>query len=125
MSIKVKCECSQIMTLLQYSNHCDTCAASRNKFKNEEKAKDKNNEINPDKRRIFRQTFDCTLCKAKNLNRTGYIEHISNSHRDEKGVCAICKNQLCEEQNSIINIYEHINNIHIFNYENEKSYSDY
>ena len=125
MSIKVKCECSQIMTLFQYSNHCETCAASRNKFKNEEKAKDKNNEINPDKRRIFGQTFDCTLCEAKNLNRTGYIEHISNNHRDEKGICAICKNQLCEEQNSIINIYEHINNIHIFNYENEKSYNDY
>ena len=124
-NIKVKCECSQVMTLVQYSTHCNVCASNRNKFKNEEKVNDKNIEINPDKKRIFGQTFDCTFCNAKNFDRTGYIAHISNSHREEKGVCAICKNKLCEEPNSLVNIFEHINKRHVMDYENKNDNNDY
>ena len=60
MNIKVKCECNQIMTLFQYSMHCDICAANKNKFKNEEKAKDKNIEINN------RHVFDYEIEKSHN-----------------------------------------------------------
>ena len=114
MDIKIKCECNQIMTLFQYSSHCNICAVISNKFKNEEKNKDKKIEINLDKIKSFKQTFDCTLCEAKNFDRADYIKHISNKHRNEKGICSICKNQPCEEHYSINNIYEHINNRHIF-----------
>ena len=90
MDIKIKCECSQIMNLLEYSYHCDICTIIRDEFKNEDK--DKNIDVNPDTIRKYKETFDCTLCKANNFDSASYIEHISNRHMNERGVCAICKN---------------------------------
>ena len=67
-----------------------------------------------------KQTFNCTLCKQKEFDKNEYIKHILNRHRDEKGICAICKCQSFGDLNPIINIYEHINIKHILEYDAEK-----
>ena len=44
---QVKCECGEILPLIQYSSHSDNCTVILNKLK--EEAKNKNIEINPEK----------------------------------------------------------------------------
>ena len=118
----VKCECGQIMQLNQYSAHSDNCVVIINKMKDE--AKNKKIEINPEKIGKNRQTFDCTLCNDKNFDRVGYIDHITNRHRTQRGVCAICKCQPWGDPNYKTHIYEHINLRHRFDYDTVVDYND-
>ena len=119
---QVKCECGEILPLIQYSSHSDNCTVILNKLK--EEAKNKNIEINPEKIGKNRQTFDCTLCSEKNFDRVGYIDHIAKKHRNDRGVCAICKCQPWGDPNYKTHIYGHINMRHKFDYDTVVDYND-
>ena len=122
MNITVKCDCGQLMPLNQYSSHSDNCAIIIKKLQKE--AKNKNIAINPDKIGKNRQTFDCTLCKEKNFDRVGYIDHIAKKHPNDRGVCAICKCQPWGDPNYKTHIYGHINIRHRFDYDTVVDYND-
>ena len=119
---QVKCECGQIMSLNQYSIHSDNCAVIINKMQNE--AKNKKIEINPQKIGKNRQTFDCTLCKEKNFDTVGYIDHIKRRHPNDRGVCAICKCQPWGDPNYKTHILGHLNLRHNFDYDTVVDYND-
>ena len=119
---QVKCECGQILPLIQYSSHSDNCPVILNKLK--EEAKNKKIEINPEKIGTNRQTFDCTLCNEKNFDRVGYIDHIGKKHPNDRGVCAICKCQPWGDPNYKTHIYGHINIRHKFDYDTVVDYND-
>ena len=118
----VKCDCGLMMPLNQYSAHSDNCSVVINKMQNE--VKNKKIEINPNKIGKNRQTFDCTLCKEKNFDRVGYINHIQNRHPNDRGVCSICKCQPWGDPNYKTHIYGHINLRHKFDYDTVVDYND-
>ena len=119
---QVKCECGQIMPLNQYSFHSDNCPVIINKMNNA--AKNKNIKIKKDKIGKNRQTFDCTLCREKNFDRVGYIDHIAKKHPNDRGVCAICKCQPWGDPNYKTHIYGHLNLRHKFDYDTVVDYND-
>jgi len=121
-NIIIKCECGQTMPLNQYSSHSDNCNVLMNKMK--EEMKNKNIEIKPEKIGKNRQTFDCTLCNAKNFDRVGYIDHIGKRHPNDMGVCAICKCQPWGDPNYKTHIFGHINIRHKFDYDTVVDYND-
>ena len=118
----IKCECGQTMLLTEYAKHADNCTTIINNMNKD--MKNKNIKINPDKVQKNRQTFDCTLCSQKNLDRVGYIEHIKKSHPNATGVCSICKCQPWGDPNYKTHILGHINLRHKFDYDTVVDYND-
>ena len=118
----IKCECGNIMFLNEYNTHSETCQKVLNDMQNQ--LKNKKIEIRQDKIQKNRQTFDCTVCKKKNFDRVGYINHIKSSHPNDRGVCAICKAQPWGDPNYKTHIYGHINMRHKFDYDTVVDYND-
>ena len=117
-----QCECGTTISLSQYSEHNNTCSSIQNKMN--EEMKNKNIQIQPDKVQINRQTFDCTLCSQKNLDRVGYIDHIKKFHPNDRGVCSICKCQPWGDPNYKTHILGHINIRHQFDYDTVVDYNN-
>ena len=118
----ILCECKTKMNLIDYKNHSEKCPIVLQNMK--QQLKNNNMQINKDKIQKNRQTFDCTLCQQKNLDRKGYIKHIKQTHPRQKGVCSICKCQPWGDPNYITNILEHINKRHKFDYDTMVDYNN-
>ena len=118
----IKCECGKMMYLSEYTKHSEECQIILNNMKMQ--MQNKNIKIQKDKVQKNRQTFDCTLCKQKNLDRVGYIDHIQKFHPNDRGVCSICKCQPWGDPNYKTHIMGHINLRHRFDYDTVVDYND-
>ena len=53
-------------------------------------------------------TFGCTLCPQNNFDRQGLIDHVATRHRQDLGVCPICRVHSYGDPNYRTHLYSHL-----------------
>ena len=119
----IKCVCGKTITLDKYNKHQDQCKTIKNKI--DESLKKKVINIKNDKIAVNRETFNCTICSEKNLDRKGLLKHINTKHlKNDYGVCPICLCQPWGDPNYKTHLRGHINLRHQFDYDTTVDYNN-
>ena len=105
-----RCDCGVLMKYSAYNSHSETCRKLRSDIKA--------SVVQPKQKVVNRWTFECPVCRVKNLERKGLIEHFKANHKRASAVCPICTAMPWGDPNYVShNLLAHMETRHQMDYD--------